>query len=842
MEYTIQELDGMCGRLDHLAEELHRLGFASGTKSTALAEEKLVAEAIVLIQRIGESLAWAYGQHHRPDLGEQFAQPFVDRRLRDRLRDLLGAPHPNLQAQVLQTIHILLQATPVESTLFCIITSGYYLNQVVSASFDFKSHEDLLPLWMTVVKDIAVMINSDNMMLFYDPSSPRPFPIFTEAILYYHHPVSQVRTHVQATSLEVFLKLKDEDDFTSALFQLVLAESAVLFTHVCCLLRDFWRMADDAVRSGARRDVRNALHIQNDILMYLNDVFMCEIPELSSLLQDKLLRFAVLPVLMGSALRMQQQAVPSQETAWYLLCDLMATLRSPHVLGALAAALLRPHVPEEVLQLVGTPPPRTPTAFFTIQAAWGGLAKPGPMDLQDLSSDEALYASPPVTVMGLFQARIARTVVRNQLLDVLVDRLSNLGPSAQGSSSCVIAALELLLQALRASREPLDGSVAERLSGAVCDCLSKHNQLPWAVCLGALRALRELIAATDLPPGRSRLMLSPKVREKVLTPLADELLQDLAAQRQQGWGSQEFWLQEFQGQWLNVATDLSELPDAYQLGQTLVRHNLPEPGVETELPGAPAVGRARSLRVLLAVHRLALWLAASCSSKPSVEMPGLDEAEKDESMRFQPGVPVHVGKMNRVKCHAKGPSPGLEQEAVYLLPTQCTLLLVRPDDQKPFWAVPVVAEPLRLVRLAPGDENAGYMLPNTGPENDDLRLLRLEVSNPRSFSLRTAAPSPGWDGPLAGGSVGHDIPLPAPGSAELLPSSLQSLASYASLSSLEVPVCKSEAPVQLALSFSDERRRRVAWKVVAQARHQVCQRLSQGVEAFLIEIHRGLPL
>jgi len=385
MEYTVQELDDMCGRLDRLAEQLaHPASFG--------AEEQVAGEAVQMIQRIGESIAWAYGQRHNPGLGEAFAQPFVDRRLRDRLKSLLVERGPRRQevhnriaAQVLQTIHILLQATPAESTLFCNLTAGWYLNDVAATRLDFRDNEDLLPLWMTVVKDIATMLNKENMMLFFDPSSPNPFPIFTEAVRYYHHPVSQVRTHVQATSLEIFLKLRDEDVWTEPLFQLVLLESASFFTRVCCLLREFWRMADEAFRSGAKRDLRSALYIQNDILMYINDVFACDIPRLSEIMQEKLLRFGIVPVLLRSILLRRpsstsqgrpelQGSTLSPAVAFYLLHDLLATLRSSMVFETVACILLRPELPEDVLQLVAAPSPRAPSEYFTIQASWGGTA------------------------------------------------------------------------------------------------------------------------------------------------------------------------------------------------------------------------------------------------------------------------------------------------------------------------------------------------------------------------------------------------------------------------------------------------------------------------------------
>lgn len=82
MEYTVQHLDEMCIRLDYLAEQIAHPGYG-------VREDQSVSEVVQTIQRIGEGIAWAYGQQNRPELGEQFAQPFVDRRIRDRFKSLL---------------------------------------------------------------------------------------------------------------------------------------------------------------------------------------------------------------------------------------------------------------------------------------------------------------------------------------------------------------------------------------------------------------------------------------------------------------------------------------------------------------------------------------------------------------------------------------------------------------------------------------------------------------------------------------------------------------------------------------------------------------------------------
>eukprot|EP00439_Symbiodinium_sp_Y106_P026893 s4228_g3.t1 len=822
MQGYIKEAEDRAEQAEALLELFRRHG----------SEARHVAEAVQLIQRIGEGLAWAYGQPHR-EIGEEFAQPFVDRRIRDRLRDLLFTQHPHLQAQVLQTIHILLAATPAESLFFCNLTAGFYLNEV------------------------------ENLMLFFNPYSDKPFPFFSQSAKYYHHPSAQVRTHVQATSLEIFSKLKHvlmsgitenlkiADSWSNSLFELVVADSKILFTHVCCLLRDFWRMADETIRSTIWRDMKNAFSLQNDILEYINDVFASDVNQLSAILQDstgskgwlgnwrflvleawtksfaavhavwspvlsqlertpqdlslrwaqltalseeRLLRFAVLPVLLGSALQAQQQPLLTQEASWYLLGDLLATLRSHHVRTVLATTLLRPHVTEEILQLVVSPPPNTPAAYFHLQRSWGGTPQQSYFDTQESAADhQTLYEPVPIPVVAPGESS-GKPLHRNSLLEALELRLRCLAfnPGRDGargvacsvlaSSGCLAAfvgqlgfwiaptlasrfgrqgvhwklqkeqpehanskaattfsapftfhqapvvpvskgelcrsgrtqeavcafsTLEMSLQALRSAGEPLDLSVAERLGNCLASCLARS------------------------PAQHVRQALSPMLRDKLLAPFADELLHEAKLQCLdiQAQGS---WLQDFQQQWQTSAQDTGprarslyprDGQDLSSLSEKPRSQILPEPGAAPEASAAlPA--RAKSSgnlwRLLLSLHRLV-------AGKGTMEMPGLEEGERDELLRYQPGVAVLVGKMNRVKC----------TENLYLMPSAHTLLLARPDTLKALNAEPVIAEPLRLVVLHTGDENA--KAPGSFWGNTEEPSLRMKVFAPRSPALRKLA-------------------------------------------------------------------------------------------------------
>jgi len=773
MEYS-KNLDDMCIRLNDLNQELLR------RRSPCDVLNAMVSEAVDLVQQIGGSLAWAYGQSAKGSrMGEQFAQPFVDRRVTERFRELLTTGNAQLQAQVLQTIHILLQSTPKDSTLFCNLTAGWYLNQVVTAEYDFRSNEDLLHLWMTVVKDIALMMDAENLMLFFDPAAEKPFPIFGQSARFYHHPVAQVRTQVQATSLEIFTKLKAADAWMDDLFGLVVADSKILFTHVVCLLRHFWRKTEEAARSSEhRKEKQEFMRLQNDILMYLADVFTCEVPQLSTVLQERLLRFAVLPVLMGSALQLQcsQHAMLSQETSWAIFYDFLQTLRScRQMLVILATLLLRPYVTEEVLQLVTSPAPRAPLGYFEVQKSWGGRAQGTTSDGYDAHRpDSVLYESMPIK----FASELRRT---NRLRDAFLERTSELYEKGRVKAATnSLKCLTLLLEAF--SAESLEKSVAEALGLCLARCLARHGEASWSLCLAALKALRQLLEVSGSTAALAAL------RERLLKPLATELIHEAALQSQQGGLSgQEAWLQDFQEQWMATG---------------------PAEAGESE----PLSGRARSFRVLLAVVRL-------LKGKVN-DMPGKDEAESDENARYSPGSVVYLGKQNRVRCRAAAVSSKalINEEDLYLIPTNNTLVLVRPEEQKAFYGEVVISEPLRLIKLKEGDENSA-----PGPENEE-HYLRIEVFSPNSQFLKGLPPRtsgyPSYQGNDFEASWFHGHPM------------RQTLTE-------SQPAAMAKGPAELLLIFSDAPRRKVAWKVIHQAQYSVCNRLFDGILKFLTSVKNG---
>jgi len=231
---------------------------------------------------------------------------------------------------------------------------------------------------------------------------------------------------------------------------------------------------------------------------------------------------------------------------------------------------------------------------------------------------------------------------------------------------------------------------------------------------------------------------------------------------------------------------------------------------------------------------------------------------------------VHIGKVNRVKCQVRmnatqRPVSAAEFEPLYVIPTQATLVLARPDEHKPFWAVPVVVEPLRLVRLELGDEN--HQIPLQGVNNDEPQWsLRIEITTPSSACLKkpvlqgvhgggmaSAASRPfalgpkggvmgyGTDDRLATTMVplgGHPANQPLDRIAHSQPVPIANISLWGGNGgAVEEQHVATTAPC--VLLFADERRRKVVCKILAQAQHAVHNRMSEGIEAFFVRIRDG---
>lgn len=802
---------------------------------------------VTTIQKIGEGNIWAYKNKNSARLGEAFAQAFLDTRMCDQFRELLREKSPEvigrdqqnqIDNQILQTTLILVQSTPQDSSLLAYLQSGWFLNDVIAHNYNWRN-DDLLNLWITFLKDIAMKLSPDNIILFFNPGDPeRLFPIFSEAARFYHFPGSQVRTAVQAISLEIITKLTDERLQDGDLFQVICMECNTYFTHVCCLLREFWVFLDHereglgAVngRQSNPRDVRAFDNMQCDVLVYLNDVTCCRIWQITEVIQEKLLRFAVLPILVRSALLGEDagpapgggkpEGILAPSTAWYLLHDLLVhvNLKTDQLIRAVAFALLRPEIPAEVLQLTLSPAARTPLGFAVLQATWTPTARPQfQRERGDNLADEQLYSMPPVPLAMLLEVPTAvrgARQVQNPLLQAFIRLLRTPIPEDDVRSVPLVMVLRVfrvLLRAVASAEESLAEHVVPYLIDALCQLLAhSHHGLRWGAIEAALRALPEVAAASADPP-RAKALAEQSLRSQVLQPLAARILSNRPASAAEAADVPWLDLDAFIEQWWLHRQAGNACGDGLQGGggsrlrrDVLERLPVPPGGNKDE----PPEGQPRQLRLLLEVRRLCAELAGSKHGDSWMEdLPGVSEEEFEERARFRLGETINLGKANRLRCTLREPKGTMEN--FYLVPTGSLLVLVQPDSKAPFWAVPTHVESLRNVRLPPTDDAAGGTLPA-----QDAKVLRLGIVLPGPPHLCAGSAS----APTSTTALG---PPPSSGSA----------------GSCAPDVLDGVAPLEL--SFQDVTRRRMAAAALAKGRGRVLLQMGESLERILAEVRDG---
>jgi Uncharacterised conserved protein len=263
--------------------------------------------------------------------------------------------HPP-QIQLLQTLSILIENIRHQNHIYFLLSNNH-INSLITYRFDFE-HEELLAYYVSLLKALSLKLNPSTVQFFYnnesrqrglaasaaasskgetvpkvqDPeetaTSPNnrrtaslssishDFPLYTEAIKFFNHKETMIRIAVRTLTLNVY-RVEDED-----VRRFVLDKTAApYFSNIvwyireqCCTLNG---MVGDrlAVKAGltlpsspgapprkpaTRPAMQDFMAELQDYFYYLDDIFQLRIDEMSDVLSDQLLKFLVLPQLVGS--------------------------------------------------------------------------------------------------------------------------------------------------------------------------------------------------------------------------------------------------------------------------------------------------------------------------------------------------------------------------------------------------------------------------------------------------------------------------------------------------------------------------------------------------------------
>ncbi|GBG71714.1 hypothetical protein CBR_g9125 [Chara braunii] len=251
------------------------------------------------LRSIAELMIW--GDQHEP----AFLDFFIEKELLAHFLRILrnSKRRGGVAVQLLQTLSIMIQNIRSDRAVDYMFREGY-INKLIQFPFDFTD-EELLAYYISFLRTISMRLNSTRVkfFIFQKDDGTLAFPLYTEAIRFFHHEESMVRIAVRTLTLNIY-NVNEE-----SVREFILSENAVeYFSDLVSFVRQRSFTLDsligDAERQGGTKTAIGRLEGEiaetGDLLFYCNDIACAGIPGLSSIMTEHLMNALVLPVLLAS--------------------------------------------------------------------------------------------------------------------------------------------------------------------------------------------------------------------------------------------------------------------------------------------------------------------------------------------------------------------------------------------------------------------------------------------------------------------------------------------------------------------------------------------------------------
>ncbi|CAJ1362356.1 unnamed protein product [Effrenium voratum] len=297
---------------------------------------------IETVRQITEALIWGEQTNN-----SQFFDFFCEKSIFSDLVHVLGLRKASkkVKLQLLQTLSMLIQNIHRQTSVYYILSNNH-VNRLMSTNMDFDD-EEVLAYYITLMKSLAMRLDSESIKFFFIQHPEPAFPLYIEATKFFSHKDHMVRATVRTITLQVY-KIQDQP-----MRRFVLRHAAEsYFSQLAYHLQDLWlRLNAAAAKVNSEEDVsvvQRENELQQDLQIYLSDVFELGIDELNEVLADRLLNGALLPVLLaGLSGSSNESPVRSlaPHVALFLIRQVLDTFHCPVLVEPLAQALLWSSVP-----------------------------------------------------------------------------------------------------------------------------------------------------------------------------------------------------------------------------------------------------------------------------------------------------------------------------------------------------------------------------------------------------------------------------------------------------------------------------------------------------------------
>ncbi|CAE7205074.1 CLEC16A [Symbiodinium sp. KB8] len=300
---------------------------------------------IETVRQITEALIWGEQANH-----SQFFDFFCEKSIFSDLVHVLGLKKASkkVKLQLLQTLSMLIQNIHRQTSVYYILSNNH-VNKLMSTNMDFDD-EEVLAYYITLMKSLAMRLDNESIKFFFIQHPEPSFPLYIEATKFFSHRDHMVRATVRTITLQVY-KIEDQP-----MRRFVLRHAAEsYFSQLAYHLQDLWLRLDAAAAKATGEDnlsqVQRENELQQDLQIYLSDVFELGIEELNEVLADRLLNAAILPVLLAGLTTSSSHRVGgaartlAPHVSLFLVRQVLDTFHCPVLLEPMAQALLWSSVP-----------------------------------------------------------------------------------------------------------------------------------------------------------------------------------------------------------------------------------------------------------------------------------------------------------------------------------------------------------------------------------------------------------------------------------------------------------------------------------------------------------------
>lgn len=321
---------------------------------------------IETVRQITEVLIWGEQTNN-----SQFFDFFCEKSIFSDLVHVLGLKKASkkVKLQLLQTLSMLVQNIRRQTSVYYILSNNH-VNRLMSTNMDFDD-EEVLAYYITLMKSLAMRLDNESIKFFFIQHPEPAFPLYIEAAKFFSHKDHMVRATVRTITLQVY-RIEDQP-----MRRFVLRHAAEsYFSQLAYHLQDLWLRLNAAAAKVTSEEelsaVRRENELQQDLQIYLSDVFELGIEELNEVLADRLLNGAILPVLLAGVSNASPQRsgntvrTLSSHVALFLIRQVLDTFHCPVLVEPMAQALLWSTVPAALAYVL--PGQISATSFTTKEA------------------------------------------------------------------------------------------------------------------------------------------------------------------------------------------------------------------------------------------------------------------------------------------------------------------------------------------------------------------------------------------------------------------------------------------------------------------------------------------